>query len=78
MGALSSGEQILLIFFSSIWLGVDTGFDFVDAVKSLDPESLQIVTKWFNDPFFHRHKTDLVVTRPVNRPGSWYASRLRY
>ena len=52
MGALSSGEQILLKFFSSIWLGENTGFDLIDAAKSLDPESLQLINNWLKEPFF--------------------------
>ena len=52
MGVLSHGEIILLKFFSSVWLGVDTGFDFVDAVKTLDPESLGVIQNWMGEPFF--------------------------
>ena len=56
IGALSSGEQIILRFFASVWLknGIPEPlkFDLVEAVKTLPASELEIVRQWLTDPFF--------------------------
>ncbi|EAU4860038.1 hypothetical protein FOV23_16640 [Salmonella enterica] len=61
LGGLSSGEYIMAVFFARIWLGkteeysyniIGASFDFVNAAKALDSESLLIIADFFKDPFF--------------------------
>lgn len=53
LGSFSHGEQILAAFLVSIWSGNDdAAFPLVDAVKTLDEDSLAVVREWLNDPFF--------------------------
>lgn len=58
---LSSGEYIMAVFFARIWLGkteeysyniIGASFDFVNAAKALDSESLLIIADFFKEPFF--------------------------
>ena len=52
IGAMSSGEQVMLTFFVSVWLGESRDFDFIEAVKTLDDDHLQVITHWLNNPVF--------------------------
>lgn len=50
--SMSHGEQIMLIFFWSVWLHQDKGFDLIEAASVLDKEYMKIVTDWMIDPFW--------------------------
>lgn len=52
IGAMSSGEQIMLRFFASVWLGETREFDLINAVKTLDADHLQVIINWLNNPVF--------------------------
>ena len=52
IGAMSAGEQIMLCFFVSVWLGETRDFDLIEAVKTLDARHLQVITQWLNNPVF--------------------------
>lgn len=52
LGVLSRGEQIMALFYLSVWSGDNQGFDFLDAAGLLDTSSKRIVMTWFADPFW--------------------------
>jgi hypothetical protein len=53
IGALSSGEQIMLRFFVAVWLGENRlNFDLIEATKTLDDGNLDDIRQWLNQPVF--------------------------
>jgi len=53
LSVLSSGEAIMAKFYLAVWSGQDDlGFDLIDAVKSLDPEHLDVIVRWLAHPEF--------------------------
>ena len=52
IGVMSHGEQLMLRFFIAVWVGETRDFDFIDAVKTLDHEELQVIVNWLKDPVF--------------------------
>ena len=52
IGGLSSGEQVMLSFFCSVWFGKNYGFDFIRAAGALDNANKRLICEWFADPFW--------------------------
>lgn len=53
IGAMSSGEQLMLQFFVSVWCGNnDMSFDLFDAAKSLDDTDRLVIVDWLTNPLF--------------------------
>ena len=51
-GVLSSGQQILMPFFMSVWFGRNKDFDITRAAGVLDNSNKQIIADWLLDPFW--------------------------
>jgi hypothetical protein len=51
-GVLSSGQQILMTFFMSVWFGRNKDFDITRAAGVLDNSNKQIIADWLLDPFW--------------------------
>jgi len=52
IGVMSHGEQLMLRFFIAVWVSETREFDFIDAVKTLDHDQLEVITNWLKDPVF--------------------------
>jgi len=53
MGVWSHGEQVLAKFFMSLWQrSGDHGFDFFEAVATLDALDIKKICAWAQDPFW--------------------------
>lgn len=53
IGVMSSGEQLMLQFFVSVWCGDnELGFDLIDAAKSLDDSDRKVIVDWLTNPVF--------------------------
>lgn len=53
MGVFSHGERIMAAFLVSVWSGNDdAAFPLIDAVKTLDEDSLNVIREWLNAPHF--------------------------
>jgi len=53
LSTASHGERLIAEFAISIWLGDNSmNFDFVDAAKSLNIESRQVIADFLLDPFW--------------------------
>ena len=51
IGAMSSGEQIMLRFFVGVWMHENKlDLDFTDIASNLDKEDLQVIIDWLQDP----------------------------
>ncbi len=51
LGIMSTGEQHIARFFAGIWLHKNKyDFDAIEAAKSLDHKSLQIIHEWMTAP----------------------------
>jgi len=49
---LSSGEQVMLSFFSSVWFGNNRDFDITRAAGVLDTNNKKLIAAWLLDPFW--------------------------
>lgn len=51
IGAMSSGEQIMIRFFVGVWLHDNKlDLDFTDIARNLDKEDLQVIVDWLQNP----------------------------
>lgn len=50
--ALSSGEQVLLTFFVSVWFGRNENFDITRAAGVLSNDNKHIIIEWFLNPYW--------------------------
>lgn len=53
LNGMSHGEAINARFYAGIWCGENVlSFDLIDATKTLDTESLQVISDWLADPWW--------------------------
>lgn len=53
LATASHGEAVLLRFLVGVWLHKnDFEFDLLEAAKTLDANSMKIITDWLSDPFW--------------------------
>lgn len=50
--SMSHQEQIMMMFFWSVWTHENKGFNFIEAASILDSEHMEIITNWMNNPFW--------------------------